>query len=64
VQSDREGQDTPLKLLPLAWAGLGADWTSHATPFHRSPSGTNAPVLSTYPPTASHEETAQETLFN
>ena len=48
----------------LARPGLGAGWACQAAPFHPSPSGTNAPELSRYPPTASHEETAQETLFN
>src|SRR6516164_7101868 len=50
VQSEAEGQDTPLRPLPLAWGGLGVDWTRQALPFHRSPNGTNAPELSTYPP--------------
>src|SRR5215831_3409133 len=64
VQSDGEGQDTPLRKLVLARAGLAAGWACQAFPFHRSPSGTNAPELPAYPPTASHEETAQETLNN
>jgi len=64
VQSDGEGQDTPPRMLKLARAGLGVDGACQAAPFHRSPSGTTAPELLTYPPTASHEETAQETLFN
>ena len=64
VQSDGEGQDTPLRLLPLARAGLGAGSACQAVPFHRSPSGTNAPELLAYPPTASHEDAAQDTLTN
>jgi len=56
VQSDEEGQDTPLRPLPLARAGLGVGWARQAAPFHRSPNVTNAPELSTYPPTAAHAE--------
>ena len=50
VQSDGEGQDTPLRPLELARAGLGTGWARQAAPFHHSPSGTNAPELLTYPP--------------
>ena len=64
VQSDAEGQDTPLRPLELARAGLGTGWARQAAAFHRSPSGTNAPELLTYPPTASHAAAAQETLIN
>ena len=48
----------------LARGGLGTGWACQDAPFHPSPSGTNAPELSKYPPTASHEDTAQETLNN
>ena len=47
-------------MLVLARAGLGTGWACQAVPFHRSPSGTNAPELLKYPPTASHEDAAQE----
>jgi len=47
VQSDEEGQDTPLRKLVLARAGLGAGWARQAAPFHRSPNVRNAPELST-----------------
>jgi hypothetical protein len=62
VQSDDVGQDTPLRLLPLARAGFGVGWTCQAVPFHRSPNVTVAPEVSLYSPTASHEDAAQETL--
>ena len=62
VQSDAAGQDTPLRLLPLARAGLGVGWACQVLPFHRSPNVTVAPELSLYSPTASHEDAAQETL--
>src|SRR5262249_27638227 len=63
VQSDAEGQDTPLRKLALARAGWGAGGPSQPAPSPRPPGGTNAPELSTSPPTASQEETAHETLI-
>jgi hypothetical protein len=64
VQSEAEGQDTPLRALLIARDGFGAGWTCQAFPFHRSPSGTNVPELSKDRPAAVQEDAAQEMLFN
>ena len=42
VQADGAVQATPLRVLGAAPGGLGAAWTVHLEPFHRSATATRA----------------------